>query len=59
MSHLWLAQGLVLMRVEGQDEDNRKLTTEACEEYRRVLRLNPGNADAKKGMERIGCSGAN
>jgi tetratricopeptide (TPR) repeat protein len=59
MSHLWLAQGLVLMRVEGQDEENRKLTTEACEEYRKVLRLNPGNADARKGMERIGCPGAN
>ncbi|MBP1678590.1 MAG: tetratricopeptide repeat protein [Bacteroidetes bacterium] len=59
MSHLWLAQGLVLMRVEGDDEGNRKLTGEACEEYRKVLRLNPGNADAKKGMERISCPGAN
>ena len=59
MSHLWLAQGLVLLRVEGDDEGNRKLTGEACEEYRKVLRLNPGNADAKKGMERIGCPGAN
>lgn len=59
LSHLWLAQGLVLMRVEGDDEGNRKLTSEACEEYRKVLRLNPGNADAKKGMERIGCPGAN
>jgi tetratricopeptide (TPR) repeat protein len=59
MSHLWLAQGLVLLRVEGDDEGNRKLTGEACEEYRKVLRLNPANADAKKGMERIGCPGAN
>jgi tetratricopeptide (TPR) repeat protein len=59
MSHLWLAQGLVLLRVEGDDEGNRKLTGEACEEYRKVLRLNPGNADTKKGMERIGCPGAN
>jgi len=59
LSHLWLAQGLVLMRVEGDDEGNRKLTSEACEEYRKVLRLNPGNADAKKGMERISCPGAN
>jgi len=59
MSHLWLAQGLVLMRVEGDDEGNRKLTSEACEEYRKVLRLNAGNADAKKGMERISCPGAN
>jgi tetratricopeptide (TPR) repeat protein len=58
-SHLWLAQGLVLLRIEGDDEGNRKLTSEACEEYRKVLRLNPGNADAKKGMERIGCPGAN
>jgi tetratricopeptide (TPR) repeat protein len=59
LSHLWLAQGLVLMRVEGDDQRNRELTAEACEEFRKVLRLNPGNADAKKGMERIGCPGAN
>jgi tetratricopeptide (TPR) repeat protein len=57
-AHLWLAQGLVLARVEGDNAGNAKLKEEACGEYRRVLRLDPGNADAKKGMERIGCPGA-
>ncbi len=57
-AHLWLAQGLVLARVEGDNAGNAKLKDEACGEYRKVLRLDPGNADAKKGMERIGCPGA-
>lgn len=56
-AHLWLAQGLVLARVEGDNAGNAKLKEEACSEYRKVLRLDPGNADAKKGMERIGCPG--
>ena len=56
--HLWLAQGLVLARVEGDNVGNRKLADEACAEYRKVLRFDPGNSDAKKGMERIGCPGA-
>jgi tetratricopeptide (TPR) repeat protein len=57
-AHLWLAQALVLARVEGDNEGNKKLKEEACGEYRKVLRLDPGNTDAKKGMERIGCPGA-
>jgi tetratricopeptide (TPR) repeat protein len=57
-AHLWLAQGLVLARVEGDNAGNKKLKEEACGEYRKVLRIDPGNADAKKGMERIGCPGA-
>jgi tetratricopeptide (TPR) repeat protein len=57
-AHLWLAQGLVLARVEGDNVGNRKLADEACAEYRKVLRIDPGNSDAKKGMERIGCPGA-
>jgi tetratricopeptide (TPR) repeat protein len=55
VSHLWLAQTLILLRVEGADEANKKLQEEACQEYKQVLRLQPTNADAKKGMERIGC----
>ncbi len=57
-AHLWLAQSLVLSRVEGDDEGNRKLQEEACAEYRKALRIDPRNEDAKKGMERIGCPGA-
>lgn len=57
-AHLWLAQSLVLSRVEGDNEGNAKLKDEACSEYRKVLRLDPRNEDAKKGMERIGCPGA-
>ena len=53
-AHLWLAQALVLARIEG-DPGNGKLTAEACGEYRKVLRLDPRNDDAKKGMVRIDC----
>ena len=56
--HLWLAQGLVLSRVEGDDEANKKLVEEACGEYRKALRCDPGlKSDVMKGMERIGCQG--
>jgi tetratricopeptide (TPR) repeat protein len=57
-AHLWLAQSLVLSRVEGDNEGNAKLKDEACSEYRKVLRIDPRNEDARKGMERIGCPGA-
>ncbi|MGB6031971.1 MAG: tetratricopeptide repeat protein [Bacteroidota bacterium] len=56
-AHLWLAQGYVLMREEGEDEKNRELKGKACEEYRKVLKIDPRNKDAKKGMELIGCPG--
>jgi tetratricopeptide (TPR) repeat protein len=57
-AHLWLAQSLVLSRVEGDNEGNKVLRDEACGEYRKALRIDPRNEDAKKGMERIGCPGA-
>jgi tetratricopeptide (TPR) repeat protein len=53
--HLWLGQGLILCRVEGADEANKKLQEEACSEYRKVLKLDPKNEDAKKGMTLYGC----
>ena len=53
--HLWLAEGLVRSRVPGNDETNKQLKDEACSEYKKVLRLDSKNEDAKKGMERIGC----
>ncbi len=57
--HLWLGQALVISRVEGQDEENKRLKDEACSEFRKVLKIDPRNEDAKKSMERIGCTGAN
>jgi tetratricopeptide (TPR) repeat protein len=57
-AHLWLAQGLIRQRKEGEDATNRKLQEEACVELRKVLKLDPRNDDAKKSMERIGCTGA-
>ena len=54
--HLWLAQSLVFSRVEGDNAGNKKLTEEACSEYKKVVRLDPKNTDAAKGMERIGCN---
>ncbi len=53
-AHLWLAQGLIFLRIEGEDELNKKLADEARIEYKKVLQLEPGNVDAKKGLERIG-----
>lgn len=53
-AHLWLAQGLIFLRIEGEDELNKKLADEARKEYKIVLQLDPGNPDAKKGLERIG-----
>jgi tetratricopeptide (TPR) repeat protein len=55
-AHLWLAQGLIRARKEGDDDVNRKLQEEACSELRKVLKLDPRNEDAKKTMERIGCA---
>ena len=56
--HFWLAQGLIRARKEGEDETNKKLHEEACNELRKVLKLEPRNEDAKKTMERIGCAAA-
>jgi len=53
--HLWLAQGLIRSRVEGDDAKNIKLKEEACSELRKVLKLDPRNEDARKTMERVGC----
>jgi tetratricopeptide (TPR) repeat protein len=54
-AHLWLGQGLVMARVEGDDAGNAKLQSEACDEFRKALKINPRNEDAKKAMARIGC----
>ena len=54
-AHLWLGQGLIMSRKEGDDEHNRELVTEACGEFRKVLKIEPKNQDAKKSMERVGC----
>jgi len=53
--HLWLGEALVRSRVEGETERNRQLNEEACGEFRKVLRLDPKNDQARKSMERIGC----
>jgi tetratricopeptide (TPR) repeat protein len=55
VGHFWLGTGLVLMRVEGDNEGNRKLVEEACSEYGKCLRLDPKNQDALKARERISC----
>ena len=55
VGHFWLGTGLVLMRVEGDNEGNKKLVEEACSEYGKCLRLDPKNQDALKARERISC----
>jgi tetratricopeptide (TPR) repeat protein len=53
--HLWLGEALVRSRIEGENERNRQLNEEACGEFKKVLKLDPKNEQAKKAMERIGC----
>lgn len=53
--HLWLGQGLIQARKEGDDKRNKELQEEACGEFRKTLKLEPKNEDAKKAMDRIGC----
>jgi len=55
VGHFWLGTGLVLMRVEGDNEGNKKLVEEACGEFAKCLRLDPKNEDARKARERISC----
>ena len=54
-AHLWLGQALIMSRKEGDDVRNKELVEEACNEFRKVLRIEPKNQDAKKSMERVGC----
>jgi tetratricopeptide (TPR) repeat protein len=53
--HLWLGQALIQARIEGEDAKNKALQEEACGEFRKALKIEPKNEDAKKAMERIGC----
>ncbi len=53
--HLWLGQGLIQLRIEGENELNKDLTGKACAEFKKTLKLDPGNEDAKKAISRYGC----
>jgi hypothetical protein len=55
VGHFWLGTGLVLMRVEGDNDGNKRLVEEACAEFGKCLRLDPKNEDARKAKERISC----
>ncbi|HUI65592.1 MAG TPA: tetratricopeptide repeat protein [Bacteroidota bacterium] len=54
-AHFWLAQALILSRVEGDDARNHVLVEEACAELTKTMRIDPKNEDARKSKERIGC----
>lgn len=53
--HFWVGECLVRLRIPGDDKENERLKQEACAEWRKVLKLDPRNEDAKKGLERISC----
>ncbi len=55
VGHFWLGTTLTIMRVEGDNEGNKKLVEEACSEFSKCIRLEPKNDDARKSKERIGC----
>jgi hypothetical protein len=44
-----------MSRKEGDNEGNKRLVEEACQEFTKTLRLDPRNEDAKKAKERISC----
>ena len=50
-AHLWLAHALSLSRIDGAPGYGK----EPCREYRRVLKLDPENEEARKGLKRLGC----
>jgi tetratricopeptide (TPR) repeat protein len=54
-AHFWLGEGLIRLRIPGNNASVRSLTAEACKEFKVVLQLNPGHEDARKEMERYGC----
>ena len=49
-------EALIRSRIPGDDATNEKLRAEACAEWRKVLKLDPKNEDAKKEMEHYGYS---
>lgn len=51
----WLGECLVRSRVPGDDKKNKELKDEACAAWKKVLKLDPKNEEAKKGLDRIGC----
>lgn len=53
--HFWVGECLVRSRIPGDDENNAKLKEEACAEWKKVLKLEPKNEEARKGLERISC----
>jgi tetratricopeptide (TPR) repeat protein len=54
-AHLWLGEGLIRLRVVGDNESIRRLTNEACSEFIKTLALDPSNQDAKREIARFGC----
>ena len=53
--HFWRGEGLIRSRIPGNDAENDKLKDEACSEWKKVLKLDPKNEDAKKEMAHYGC----
>jgi tetratricopeptide (TPR) repeat protein len=50
-AHLWLGHGLSLLWSDSYPGHGK----EACREYRMVLKLNPENKEARRGIERLEC----
>ncbi len=53
--HYGLGDSLIRSRVMGEDERNRELKSEACNEFQKALKLNPNLEAAKKAVELYGC----
>ncbi len=53
--HFWRGEALIRSRIPGDDAANEKLRADACAEWKKVLKLDPRNEDAKKEMEHYGC----
>jgi len=54
-AHFWLGEGLIRLRVPGDNQSVHSYTEEACKEFKRTLAIDPGHEGAKKEIRLRGC----
>jgi tetratricopeptide (TPR) repeat protein len=54
-AHFWLGEGLIRLRVPGDDESVHKYTEEACAEFNKALAIDPHHEGALKEVKLRGC----
>lgn len=54
-AHFWLGEGLLRLRIPGDNQSVHTYTEEACKEFKRTLALDPRHEGAKKEILLRGC----